>query len=215
MLIRIFLIAFALNTVVALASAAIISVDSEFGTNSITRDTEQGLDFLDLTYSLDRSYNDISTQFGTGGDFEGFRYASLTEVVRLINNHGFSPEVTTATNFGYATHYGDDDQLSEFVSLVGITRSDLSGQRSSTGITGSGADSNNRILVTLRDYLAIDEDDRVEMTPYGNISSGDINGSWLVRESSVIPEPSSCVLFAGLITCFGLAGWWRKRRKAA
>ncbi len=31
-------------------------------------------------------------------------------------------------------------------------------------------------------------------------------------DPNVIPEPSTYVIFAGLIFCFGLAGWWRKRR---
>ena len=30
-----------------------------------------------------------------------------------------------------------------------------------------------------------------------------------------LPEPSTYLVFAGLITCFGLAGWWRKRRNVA
>lgn len=32
---------------------------------------------------------------------------------------------------------------------------------------------------------------------------------------AIIPEPSSCVTFAGLALCFGLAGWWRRRRRRA
>ena len=30
-----------------------------------------------------------------------------------------------------------------------------------------------------------------------------------------VPEPSTYVVFGGLILCFGFAGWWRKRKAAA
>ena len=33
--------------------------------------------------------------------------------------------------------------------------------------------------------------------------------------TQTIPEPSTYLVFTGLILCFGLAGWWRKRRQAA
>ena len=32
--------------------------------------------------------------------------------------------------------------------------------------------------------------------------------------SNVIPEPSTYLVFCGLALCFGIAGWWRKRRKS-
>ena len=31
---------------------------------------------------------------------------------------------------------------------------------------------------------------------------------------TVVPEPSTYLVFTGLALCFGAAGWWRKRRKA-
>ncbi len=67
--------------------------DLVFGTGSITRDSAQQLDFLDVPLSIARSYDDVSSQFGVGGDFEGWRHATLDEVVTLVNNWGFSPTV--------------------------------------------------------------------------------------------------------------------------
>ena len=34
-----------------------------------------------------------------------------------------------------------------------------------------------------------------------------------VTDTSAIPEPSSILTFTGPALCFGLAGWWRKRRR--
>ena len=46
----------------SVASASIQSADdSVFGVGALTRDTGQGLDFLDLTFSTNRSFNDVST----------------------------------------------------------------------------------------------------------------------------------------------------------
>ena len=33
-------------------------------------------------------------------------------------------------------------------------------------------------------------------------------------ESQLVPEPATYLVFGGLALCFGVAGWWRKRRKA-
>lgn len=57
------------------AQADLIEVDlvSGSGDKLITRDTLANLDWLDLSESLGRNFNDVSTQFGIGGDFEGWR----------------------------------------------------------------------------------------------------------------------------------------------
>lgn len=62
------------------ASATVMSADDigGFGIGALTRDTDQGLDFLDVTFSMNRSFNDVSGHFGVGGNFEGFRYATET-----------------------------------------------------------------------------------------------------------------------------------------
>ena len=66
----------------SVANSAIISVtDPIFGADSVTQDTVSGLDWLDVNLSVNRSYIDVSTQFGIGGDYEGWRYATVQECV--------------------------------------------------------------------------------------------------------------------------------------
>ena len=66
------------------ANASIISVDWKVSDdNSITRDTTSGLDWLDLTETSNRSYNDVSTKFGAGEEFDGWRYANTDEISRF------------------------------------------------------------------------------------------------------------------------------------
>ena len=47
----------------------LFSVDSSFGSGSITRDPNTGLDWLDVTFTQSRSFSDVSSKFGVGGEF--------------------------------------------------------------------------------------------------------------------------------------------------
>jgi hypothetical protein len=53
--------------------------------NNITEDTVTGLQWLDVTVSADRSFDDVvgndgMNEFAPGGDFEGFRHATADEL---------------------------------------------------------------------------------------------------------------------------------------
>lgn len=50
-----------------------------------TIDTVTGLEWLDVTESLNLSYDDVAVEFNTGGMFEGYRYASTIETEELFN----------------------------------------------------------------------------------------------------------------------------------
>ena len=52
-------------------------------------------------------------------------------------------------------------------------------------------------------------------THNGSAASIDLDDVLLTVEEKIIPEPSTYLVFAGLALCFGAAGWWRKRCKAA
>jgi hypothetical protein len=71
-----------------------------------------GLDWLDLTVTTDRSVDDITSQLGAGGEFEGFRYATGDEVMALWTGAGIVDITTmgpidatdyTAANYPAAT----------------------------------------------------------------------------------------------------------------
>lgn len=82
---------------VGAAHATLVSMDDAvFGTGSLTRDSTTGFEWLDLTLTGARTYNDIvgndgSNEFVAGGDFAGFRYATLTEVEQLWIAAGIAP----------------------------------------------------------------------------------------------------------------------------
>ena len=87
--------------------------------NIITRDTSTGLDWLDLTETNGRSYNDISSKFGAGEEFQGWRYASSAEVIDLWSKVGFFSTVTISDNeTTYPNYYNN---LVNAVTLLGNT----------------------------------------------------------------------------------------------
>jgi hypothetical protein len=81
-------------------SAALISVDWKTpGDNLITRDTNSGLEWLDLTVTVERSANDIRSQILAGGEFEGWRFANAGNVETFFNAFGgFNVDPTTGAS---------------------------------------------------------------------------------------------------------------------
>lgn len=72
-----------ISSIILLASAtsgqgAIIDHGAYFS------DTRSGLDWLDVTASVNRSYNDVFGQLSPGGEFAGWRYATITEFNNLL-----------------------------------------------------------------------------------------------------------------------------------
>ncbi|RDH82473.1 MAG: hypothetical protein DIZ80_09280 [endosymbiont of Galathealinum brachiosum] len=64
-----------------ITNAEIVSIDwKTSGDNLITLDTSSGLEWLDLTATSNRSYNTINSSFGENQEFEGWRYATYSEV---------------------------------------------------------------------------------------------------------------------------------------
>jgi len=100
--------------VIAGGSASAVLLDL----GNMTRDTATDLEWLDLTLTSDRTFLDVSTEFGSGGDFEGFRYASLSEVSHLFVNAGI-PNVNTRT-FTAANY----EPVIALMALIGTERPD-------------------------------------------------------------------------------------------
>tara|TARA_R110001592_G_scaffold296139_1_gene566466 strand:- start:19618 stop:20337 length:720 start_codon:yes stop_codon:yes gene_type:complete len=93
------------------AHAAIIDFDTYFN------DSESGLSWLDVTATVNRSYNDISSQLGVGGEFDGWRYATGTEFNALLSNW----TGTTALFSGRTITTGTSPSVDGLVTLFGST----------------------------------------------------------------------------------------------
>ena len=58
---------------------------------NFTTDTLSGLDWLDLATSINRSYEYVSNNFGNGGEFASWRYATSSEYTTLLANYTDTP----------------------------------------------------------------------------------------------------------------------------
>lgn len=83
------------------------------GDGLLTRDTLTGLEWLDVPYSINRSYNDVASQFGAGGDFQGFRYATEAETVSFFQHAGLT--------VGVGGYLGETLPMTRMLDLVGRT----------------------------------------------------------------------------------------------
>lgn len=106
------------------------------GDKLLTRDTNSGLEWLDLSVTVDKTYNQISGEFGPGGQFEGFRYAHPSDLATFFTNAGI-PDLSPPSSFFTTANYVP---VSELMNFVGITAdyTDTSGrQREARGVTGA------------------------------------------------------------------------------
>jgi hypothetical protein len=164
-----------------------------------TLDSATGLVWLDLTAALGRSMSDVSNEFGTGGDFAGYRYATAAEVATFIADAGLVPG--NGAN-GYAP-------TKAFVDLVGATSTQTGGL--STVDTAAGfhlPDPPNpgrvaETLVRATDRrFGTDDGDVLTLGNAGADTRTDAEiGSWLV---SSVPEPSTALSWLAGLAAIGL-----------
>ena len=201
-------------TAIDCADAALLSVnDSVFGANSVTLDTNTGLEWLDVDRSIGRAAIDVSSQFGVGGDFEGWRYADRSEVHTLFVNGnvrtGIERNGSEVINFSAAHAFMD---LLSTTIEIGITRS-LHGLFDSTALI-PGTVGFAQISATTTPNTGTISSIFGTGLPLSFFTSD--FGSLLVRASDPqqggdVPEPAALTLVAGGLLGFGML---HRRRKA-
>ncbi len=97
------------------ANAALIGVVDH---DAYFTDTTNGLDWLDVTTSVNRSHNDISSQLGAGGDFVGWRYATMAEFSQMIDS---TTGLATGVSAFAPPFYNENELFAELINLFGDT----------------------------------------------------------------------------------------------
>lgn len=80
-------------------------------------DNATALDWLDITKTLGRSYLDISSQLGTGGEFDGWRYARAAEFGQMWSN--VSGDAITIHGTGEVIRKEYGVELQELIQVLG------------------------------------------------------------------------------------------------
>jgi hypothetical protein len=108
------------------AIATLTSESSAFGPDTITRDSDTGLHWLDLTLSAGLSHTEILQELGPGGTFDGFELATEAEVAELFVNAGIDVSAQAL----------DDFVPQNYAPIVALAA--LVGQLGSNGNCGAG-----------------------------------------------------------------------------
>jgi hypothetical protein len=172
-------------------------------------DTGTGLDWLDLTATQGRSYNDVLGSMPAGG----WHYASLADVTTLFTDAGGTPPYNFSGNNGQAFLQGPATDL--LLNLMGNTN--VFSLPAGAGLT-SDIDLAVGCCGPYPHFLAVYTDlpptTDYLLVPFLELypdQTADSVGSFLIRDSKV-PEPVSLSLFgAGLAGALGLRRRAKKR----
>lgn len=202
------------------ARAVLVSQsDVVFGADSVTLDTGTGLKWLDVNISANRSFNDVSAQFGAGGDFQGWRYATGTEVLNLIVSNTVPPagssdpsslDIASAINF--VTTLGPtvvDSTIippgpfqSNVFAVNGFFVGNLPGEYG-VGSVGLDGISDSSVPGPLFGFAQFGVADNVGSSPFEDADSQfDDRGSWLVLDDNAtvqMSEPGALAIFGIVI----------------
>ena len=183
---------FCLSWQVSAVAALISRDDPVFGVGSITRDTVTNLDWLDVPLSQGRTFIDVAGEFGSGGDFEGFRHATEAEFRTLVVNAGIPDINVTVT--------GDLTPFTNLINLLGATSSQ-EGNPETFGFLNDPNPGSPGLRVNgdldfffsngVPAYVASTKASRSESVQFNSV------GHWLV-----VPEPLT-ILGSGLALGFG------------
>jgi len=190
-------------------SAALLSIDwKTAGDLLITHDSVSGLDWLDLTETDNLSYNDVSSQLGTGGDFEGWRYATAAEAEDLFVQFG----LPIAFLLEIPPSEANSTAITNMVTFLGDTLADYPANSVFYGTSGvveyaASPGTHQRLGAYLwgDPTRATIETSVTECCPAFDTVAETYFGHYLVQ-STVVPVPSAVWLFgSGLIGLLGVA----------
>src|SRR5579871_3253670 len=121
--------------------ADLVLKDSSYGPGTIIEDTVTHLDWLKLTVTQNRSFDDVSSKFGPGEEFAGFQYGDVVQVGQLFKDGGLPSIVPSDMpdfgNINSSQNPSDVAAVTNLITLFGSTFSDADHPIESMGIIGS------------------------------------------------------------------------------
>lgn len=182
-----------------------------------TLDTNSGLEWLDLTLTDGMSINQVSLELGDGGQYEGWRLATASEVHDLMRNY-FGVEYIEGEGQKTYSRYASGEQIDDWQYHFGITGAEGrsmgrydngEGQSVMAGTRNSGTtyiDYNRGTLDNDKDY------DGVFLVSEGGLTLSSqldptLGGQREINDASDVPAP---IGFAAAGLLLGLSGYRRK-----
>ena len=197
------------------ALAALIDQDWQSpGDAQLLLDTSTGLLWLDHTPTMDISYDDVTGALGTGGTFDGFRYATEAEVLHLWTQAGISDTSWEVVNIGEWTAVRDLANRLGTTSLIETSPGGglIYGSHALGMVDGGdpGLLPDQRWVMEIS-YLAGGTDTRTSRNHYfRNISEHDMHYASYLVSVTAVPLPASLwFLASGLLV---LASATRRRQ---
>ena len=176
--------------------------------NEVTRDSATNLDWLDIDAYTEISYDYMTILLANDSILDGWRHATLPDVVTFFDHLGLGSTIPTVNNDGGTLG-------SAAAAYVGISFSLNADTQLSHGFTSteSAEDFVWRSYFWSGSASAGGSDTNRQSVLTSNVNSG--VGHWLVQttpsQDNIIPEPStfSMLAFCGL----AMAGYTRLRRR--
>lgn len=203
----------ALATFVSPARATLISIDRlTAGDGQLTRDTASGLDWLDVTLTLNQSQASAAGLTGSGSLYEGFRLATVAEFQTLVANAG--------VHYGLSTnplHIAAAHSLQNLLGLTSVFSDSSAVYSNSNGwLAGSLSGNANLGFIQITDYHPRGNTDfSIADNGGGAGNASSAFGLFLVRSSpsmgTGVPDGGSTV---GLLA-LAMAGLFAFRRRLA
>jgi hypothetical protein len=181
-------------------AAALVAVDTPLGAGTATLDTIADRQWLDLSLTRPLSFNDVTSELGPGGQFEGFQVGSSSDVFQLVNNSGL---LTAAPADAFMAF---QDAISLFAGTVddrgfengcvlavyGVV-SDLvnPGERSAAGFLNQGVFPCDEFSFNLFDVAGFGRADTLPIETSSDVVL--LSGAWLFRVVEV-PAPGTIEL---------------------
>jgi hypothetical protein len=169
----------------------------------LTIDTSTGLAWLNVSKTAGLSYNWVLSETQAGGEFSGFRFATVQEVVQLYSSAGLTPSAYGDT----AGYYSASSPLIQtFFSLLG-TSGTINGLPGIIALSGDSSGGRWEGLAPhvygwsyAQEYWVSDDGPGAGQVEYGAGYGTQDLSSWLVKS---VPEPllADFLVLAAVAAC--------------